>query len=478
MALRSWMLGLSLVAACGPDGREAPELDRVCGAEGPYRVLALDGDTTVASPELRRVDDRIYAIVGAVPEADQLQPDATTVWSFGPCGESPRIVAHDLFSLSELEQWPGVVLGRTGSRTGDLVVIDPEGVAPPRTIVRDVDLLDPRTDVGILATLPRDHSRDEPHTLRLSPYPDAPDGELRAPETLLDDVVVGSVEAVDSDAFALTLAGDVVAIDLASRQVETVWSGASSFDLSLDGRWLVVTEVAGPGLPRSVYLLDRDEGTETLLGEVTHELIDAKLSFDDGVELPQDPSTGLQQRFAVLPSLEIVDVPVGLGLRRDTSDGRWLAQDKDGWVLWDAATGEVDPLFEGGGSFSSMGSDRLEVLQVELTVGTHPQRQEGELWQAEYDAGEPELLAHRATTTYVRLEDGRVVTTLGFDGGDVGELAVIDPDTLDELVIDDHVRMRLPTQYDPEVFGDADLLAYAVLDGDESGIWLARVRPE
>lgn len=484
------MLALAFLASCGPDARPTADLDPVCGEPGPHRVLELDGGTAPLSTYsgIQRFGDRIYAIVGAAPHRSDAQidgadywptplPASTTVWSFGPCGESPRVVAEDLLWMTEHERWPGAVLGRTGLGEGDIVVVDPEGIEPQRTFIRDVGSLDPWTDVGVLATLPRGYESEAPRTLRLTPYPERIEDAPRAPETLLENVVYGTVEGRGGEAFAVTTAGDAVVIDLNSRETTTLWTGVGGLDVSQDGRWVVVTEASADAQsPRAVQLIHRDAGTVSAIGEATNACCDAEIFPDDVVRVPLDGETGFSTRLVTLPSLEAIDVPSPLSVYLRIEDGRWLTQRAGTeYLLYDHETGDLEPLFDGPSNRWSMSGERMELLQTRSFSSPDAMREEAKLWEVTYDGSEPELLARRATPEWMRLADGRVATPLDIGEDYLGQLVVIDPQTLDELWVDDDVFMHLPTQNHEPVFDDEDALAYSVVDGDRSGIWLTRV---
>src|SRR5689334_9119064 len=85
-----------MICACGP---VVGDDERVCGKEGPVRLLRLEADEAVGPSGITRIDDRYYTAVGrAVHNEDDygipsLEIEQSRVASFRTCGEAPRIVA-------------------------------------------------------------------------------------------------------------------------------------------------------------------------------------------------------------------------------------------------------------------------------------------------------------------------------------------------------------------------------------------------
>jgi hypothetical protein len=90
-------------------------------------------------------------------------------------------------------------------------------------------------------------------------------------------------------------------------------------------------------------------------------------------------------------------------------------------------------------------------------------------------------LAHRATAFHDWLSDGRLLTPVGVDERWLGELAIVDPETLEERRIDTRVAALsgveladVPKGQPTRRVVDDDTIVYAVSDGERTGVWLAR----
>lgn len=90
-----------------------------------------------------------------------------------------------------------------------------------------------------------------------------------------------------------------------------------------------------------------------------------------------------------------------------------------------------------------------------------------------YDGGEPRVLAMRATRGSYFLPDGRLVSAVDINERWMGKLVLTDPDTQEELQIDDHVVAALDLDLWRNAFAPG-MVVYVVVDGDRSGVWLAR----
>lgn len=474
--------------ACGPEAREHADLARVCGHEAPWRVLELPEDEAPLTffSGVQRLGDRIYYIVGAAPHDGDPQnedaefwttpvPEHTTLWSTGPCGESPRILAHDVWSVDADERWPDVVLARTGVTTGDILAIDPEGVVPPQVFLRDLHLLDAWTDHGVVSALPR--QEDGIGTVRLSPYPSAVGEEPPEPITLRADVRApyGNTKTVGDDVFTITSSGDLLAIDLAEETTSTLASGVVAFAVSSDGGFVGWQEPGAEGdldALRATHLLDRDTGNQIDLGDARC----CGLFFGrEGMQIRLPEGGALSQRIVLVPSLEVMDVPTPLDLVYRTADDRWFGTGAGSeLLLYDSETGDQQALFDDWGWWSA-GPTSVDVLDFPSAIDSSSMRSEGALWRADYDADRPERIAERATFEYILDAQGRVITPLDVDEDFLGDLVVIDPESLDEMLIDDHVFAHLPSHYHPDPLFDDDAIGYTIVDGERSGVWLTRL---
>jgi len=323
-APRTLVLLGALLAACGAEPVNYAELEDICGAPSPVRVLALAPDQTLRDGPPIRVGDRVFYVISHLNDGDSDLPYSptaeSTVWTTGPCGESPRQVGAGIEHIFVLDRWPDLVLG-CHKATGDVVVLDPDGDAGPHPLFPGV----PRewscglawTEHGLLSVLRHD---DELGALQLHPYPDDPRTGVSNPEILLDPIRVTPVPgglgrlqdllySFPDHALALTPDGVLTRVDLADRQVSTVQTGVIAFDASRDGRlllWQDATRTGGDAerpegklLPDGAVLgavgLDRDwlgalvliepgSSTELRIDDHVHgHAIDTARTSDEGV---------------------------------------------------------------------------------------------------------------------------------------------------------------------------------------------------
>jgi hypothetical protein len=110
---------------------------------------------------------------------------------------------------------------------------------------------------------------------------------------------------------------------------------------------------------------------------------------------------------------------------------------------------------------------------VEVIDGTTAN---GPLRRLSFDGSAPEVLAHRVRYGYRKLGDERVVTRVDLLGVDAaGDLVVVEPESLDEHVVDQDVASGIVLGAELG-FGD-DVVLYGVHDGDRSGVWAAAIAP-
>ena len=140
--------------------------------------------------------------------------------------------------------------------------------------------------------------------------------------------------------------------------------------------------------------------------------------------------------------------------------------------LLDISTGESTLLIDEPG-FRKIGPDHIDLRRGDWVLDS---RIEAPLWRYDYDGSEPRQLAERVSGVFRDIGE-RTVTTLDLDDRWLGNFVVVDPESLAELHIDDHASWLSPALSDGEPFGP-DTLAYAVSDGDRSGVWIVRPAAE
>ncbi len=122
------------------------ELD--CGAAEPHRVLELNAEAVLVAggPTITRLGERLYYIAGTskIGEDGPVAQDAT-VYSTGPCGEDPAVIASDVWRVFKDPSFPGLTLGCRGSASGDLVELDTTGATGPRLLLAAGSRAGPRS---------------------------------------------------------------------------------------------------------------------------------------------------------------------------------------------------------------------------------------------------------------------------------------------------------------------------------------------
>lgn len=477
---------------CGPDARDVADHDRVCGHDGPWRLLELDeGVAPIWSPlwGVRRIGDRLYYVVGDVPQTADFQgglephpvPGRTTVWSTGLCGESPRELAEDIYAVHEHELFPGVVFGTTDEDVGDVVVIDPDGVTAPQPFLRDVATADAWTSHGVVSIAPSLFEPDESGTLHLLPYPASVGAPVPSPVVLAEDVAVGwkGPMVVQDEVFVRTAAGGLIVVDLVDRTRTNLADDAEFFDVSSDGRH-VAWQARGTDEPPTggpVDLHDRDTGTTVRVAEASHQCCGPRFADERHLGVPFDAGDAYATRLVSLTSREQLDLPWA-PLRR-LPDGRWLGVYGSGKVVtFDPSTVETQTLLRADGWLRY--DDQRLLSHMRLDEPRSPSeyaRSEFALWEAVFDGREPRQLARRVTG-YQETSDGRIVTLVDIGDDFIGDLVVVDSDTLDERLVDDHAFVRTVFPLALPVFDDPDLVTYVVQDGDRSGVWVTRLAVE
>lgn len=484
---------LALLAACGAEVVADSELGEVCGAASPFRVLELAEDEVLQAQPLH-VGDRWLYIVGkqGPVEPDQTGPSivATTVWATGPCGESPVQVATGIQSVGTVEAWPDVVLG-IDAPNGDIVVLDPSGVAAPHVVFADVisELAGSArwTPHGLLSVQVED---EDFGALLLHPNPADPRSETAVAKVVLDRIrvrppgaVAGNLQDVlavfEDFVLAVTADGALVRVELADGAISILQFGVAAFATSRDGQYILwqfeVVTSGGPEFPEGkIYLRDQTTGSDSLLAEtaLAYSRASPLMWIDEGIvqlglgDIYLDP-----MRIFFMPGFEFVDVRADLLLYAPLEADVWLAE-ASSHVFYDRLdlrTGAAQRLFPYEAQLVRLDGEAIELLEAR-----GEDLEEGPLWRVPLDGATPYKLARRATRMHRRLEDGRIVTSVGIDDQRLSELLLVDPATLDEAQIDDHVYAY---SLDTSRVATEGVIGYTVTDGERSGVYLARLPP-
>ena len=484
--------------ACNSEPAVYVELEEVCGAPSPFRVLELGPDQVVRASETMRVQDRVLYVVSHLDlkDADEsyLRTGESTVWATGPCGEAPVQVATGIEDLFTIEVWPDVVLG-CEKATSNVVVIDPTGAQAPHVVFPAVPNVWGGcglnwTDFGLLSLEPHD---EEFAALMLHPYPADPRTETSVPEVLIDPIRIGPGRSIGpgflgnalftyaDEALVLTPEQELVRVDLADGTTTTLQTGVAGISASRDGQhllWQDATVTGGkPEYPEGKILLrDRAVGSDVLLGETA--LLFSGLPLWWGVErgiielslgeYGNDPT-----RIFSLPGLDFIDLPGDRFLSARIADGRWLVRAFwENYVdLLDLSNNERTRLFPRQATVIRHDDEALQVVEGQCCFNTDS-RAQGPMWRVPLDGSAITRLAERATRAMAQLDDGRLIGPVGAGARWLAALVIVEPGTLEELRIDDRVHFY---SIDLSRANDEGIVSYSVADGERSGVYLSKL---
>jgi len=483
--LRPWLAASAFVLGCGP---EAPvpttPLAELCGSADRVSLLSVGPDDYYLGSKIMPPDRLLvgYATLpsGADYPDDRASRLATTIYSIDRCGEDSRPIATGVDKLYYPEDHGGALLGCDTS-AGDVFTLDPSGAAAPARLLSDVGCLIYPSGGGIVGV---ERTPAEGFgTLTLHPDVTAPTTPTVA---LLEEIVVASTEpwfnntvffAVAAEtAFAITLDGELVSIDLSTGQATILRTGVAAMDVSDDGRWVLWQEGTpmppGPEDASALHLLDRSSGEDVYddVGRIAAS--SSNIRADIALIVRADESASL----VVLPSLERIDLegPGWFISHRNPPDGLLLGRrldDQRRFSLYrmDLATGEPSFLAE---------VDDIEVHDDEVVLAQAHDEWDYSYWRVSARAGEPELLAEHAYQPAM-LSGGRIASVRDIDDSHHGDLWIEDPGTEGATRLDRDVFRLMPGPH-PELGRawpyDDDVVVWSVHDGDRSGLWAARVR--
>lgn len=494
----SCLLG-SIGAGCGPDTVAEAELDEVCGEPSPFRVLELEPDEQLRYARPLRVGDRVLYLIStiAAPIGSNKYPEttATKVMATGPCGESPVQLATGIQSIFTIEAWPDVVLG-CEEETGDVVVLDPSGLAEPHVVFSDV----PHTlGCGLRWTphgvLSVDDHGDETGALLLHPYPADPRAETASPVVLLDPVsikptgrggtslIANSIRAYDEFVIALTPDGTVVRVELADGEVTTLATDVLALDASRGGQHVIwqdatVTEPDSNFPAGKIFYRDLSVDSASLLVEAPLELSIFPMQWADQglIQIGLGYINKEPKRLFLLPNLASVDVDAELFLNARVDDERWIGGSMAGsdYNLIDLKKGETRRLFPRPGRVKRFDGEVLDLFEAESCCIQGSPRDEGPMWRVPIDGSPSERQATRVTQFVQFLSDGRLISPVSVDSNWQSDLVLIEPETQEELRVDARV---FAASLDTSRAEDEGIVTYSVSDGERSGVYLAKLAP-
>ena len=478
MMIRRLVLVLLGCGGCAEQDREPAALGELCGATAPRRVVALDPGQIVWQG-LRRLADRYVYTTYSRADAPG-GSDEYTVWSTGLCDESPRRLADGVDGTLVLEIWPDELLG-CNEYTGEIVRIDPEGLASPQVVFTDVGCY-PRASAYGLVTF----GADERGPLVLHPYPDDAESGPAEPRVLLDALPGPDSTSVGHrrnlvlrDAvFVLDVDGSLLRVDLADGGVTLEQTGVHRFTLTGDGRYLLWQDHQRTGgddeRPEgAVFLRDRTTGEGTSLTQTWLGYTGQPFALVARGYVLLGLPTG-ESRLYSLPGLDFVALPAGLGLRGALADGRWLMSRGPGGPYLVAALADIasgTPLAVRG-QLIDVDPDGIFVQAVPPCCEQDFQFDEGPLWFAPFDGSPPRRVSDDVSRAFARVDARRMIASVDVGEDSLTELVLVDLETREEQRIDRDVVL---TSFTAARRIDAATFAYEVRDGERSGLWAVRL---
>lgn len=464
------------VAGCVEDvpaPLEPAPLAEVCGESGPVRLLALEPDLRVAffgAPAA--VEGRLLFVAGKVKvysAAGNPILKETRVYAVGPCGEDPVVVGEGIESVFVEPSYAGVAFGCTEDRA--LVRLDPTGAAPPRLLARGV--CSPYfTPHGLL----RYDIVDGDSTVEFHPLLDAEGPTFGPPIRVAEPVptvnaLVNSVRIL-RDEVLMVEDGELARYGLPELERSVLAYDVVVFDVSDDGRFLFYQ---GPGSGGDqynpvgpIYALDRERAVSGPIGSGVLTLADFIAPDVLRVDVVAETE---HQRLVSLPNYGFIEVPAGHDVVARLGDGRWLTTtDYLGpWHVFDAAKGTTSLVSERRGRRRGPMAEHLDLV---LSTAQNPQ-ETGAWVRYFYDGRAPRTLAERANRDAIEMDDGRILTMVEVDDEWLGGLTMVDPSSTKGLGIDERVTVawNLVEWMHPT---EAGAVMYGVVDGERSGVWVAR----
>lgn len=456
----------------------------LCGANGPVKLLALPDDEELITPHgLTRIGDHYYVTTGtgrtgdlsfasSVPFADYQAWETTTTYRVGLCGESPTIVAHELIEPPfALPPWPIAPVACQGV---DLVALDVSGGGVTTTLMSEVcNFFAWRrpTDTGVVFSHAVGEAGEVGHDFYAYADGDAPgvqDGveivPWSRPSVILDDELVFFAYAGESG-----LAVDaLLSVDLTTLEQTILVEDAGEIFAVTDGHLLY------QGADGMFLRARADDSEAVVYGQPMGEWYDDLLELDGDFAAIRGGYYGYGGRIVSLESGVVRDVGDSeyVHIYGDAGDGRWIVLDTDGFAsLLEHASGEWTALGAFDGSVVAAASDELVVQRSASSADVTIPR---EVVALPYTGAGEVTVAPRATPSFRYLSDGRVVTLVNVGDDGRGDLVVVDRATLHEHRIDGPV-FAFNTYQAVDGALDPGVVAYQVIDGERTGVYLSNL---
>lgn len=469
--MRSAVIGglLVLSPACADKGADEPMamLPGLCDEDGPHRVLPLEELELV--DQIVPLEDRLLYQVTAYPSSPPLseRPDplSTRIDTAGRCGEDPRTVAG---GLKFIDADHGIVLA-CDEELGRVFAVDPNGAEPPALVTSPGSCVAAPTEFGVVAVTWDGVNAWGDLVIDRTPRAEPTDEEVLASDIAVDGPLWGDGRRT----LVLSRDGDIIDVDLASGESTIVVSPASDFRVDSAGERIVWEEgePAPDGGPTEASMLHHrllsQDGDDAL---TVADLTWSPFPFaSDHIVLRTDGTGG--ERIYALPDLVERKLPGGSVFRGFSPDRQiWLGEPGD-WRairerLWNPATDRYTLLYEGPG-YPARRDDGLEVF-VPAEGGS---LQSGSVQFVPWSGTQLVTLADGVHFDRVSLPDGRVLSVEPDEATLHGPLTLHGED--ERTAIADEVYLKAPALNRTRPFeGD---IVYTVSDGDDSGVWRARL---
>jgi hypothetical protein len=478
------------LAACSDDtvGPTAGKFEELCGVTAPLRLLPLDPERIPIS-----VQTRIYAerYVFSLRFGEGSVDDVHEIWSSGRCGEDPVQLTDGglwgIWNWEGFEPWAGVpfVCNPSGGR---ILALDPSGAQPPHEVFETRECFYLASAAGLVSIL----GEGETGPLVLQRWPADPMTDAAEQVVLVDEVrahVLSSPDAKEgavlrttaNEVFAITAANELIAVSLDDLAMSVLAEDVRRFDIGPSGRYVAWQSVEinnddPDWLEGPVFLLDRESGVTTKLDESA--LIDGRpplplealglLYYSVGPIF--DETAGRWVRLGTLESYPMLAHLTPYWRIDDSravlASSRWF--NSPPFYLLDVSNADLTLLYDGPGSIRYVHENGLYIQDGDRLIDVS-------------FTGETRTLARYRTGLPLHMLSGeRVLTPFAVGENSIGDLVIVDPDTLDESYVDHGVNADSISTHEWPIEGDrrfdGDLVSYMVVDADPErhGIWLAK----
>lgn len=455
---------------CGAPESGRAQTETLCGQAGPIRILEV-GPESLVSAGPARVGDRIV-LATMSPDQQTSPAPASEAWSVDGCGGDPVLLTSSLYyNLIIAPPWPEALIARRklGPDEHELIALDPKGTAPPRVLASG---LSQHSSIIVgtdgLLIVPAEGDRLEPGDLVFHPYAEQDEPGLEPSVTLLRGRA-RDVTILDGEVFFVPQDGPL-ASSLVRISLEDLRSTVEATEVS---RYVATSSHLLMTLTDELRLRDRETGALQSFSLISD---DPEIGLDDETATIYFNHDSWLNQASGSPQTMLIDLESGashefrgLHLGERAPDGRWLVigEHVAGIVgLADPRSGEIEVLSENIPKQLDFepASDGLLVSE------SWPEK--GLVGLLPYSDGDPELLALRSSYSFRRLNDGRVLTIV-YNEEDPSELVVVDRGSLNERLVDTHVRMLWSRGIGADA--DTDVFAYQVSEGERSGIYLVNL---